>query len=240
MRRVLCGWAGFALALFAFSSFQLVAQTPAQGHTNSWYNADGSPKLAMEFGGGYTLSTGSSRQVQNDGWNYLTGGGYNFNRRLSLLAEYGFNHFRSPQSEIVALFGVQPTSPGTFQVVGDTHLWKLTLDPSYRFHQTEHLGLYVVAGGGFFRKLQIFRTVYNTCINSCGPPTPDVLRASNNAGGIEGGAGASWRPGTYSNARLFVEARYVWVDNKPGLNEQFYPPADAATHYLPITAGLRW
>jgi hypothetical protein len=228
------------LVLLALFSFKLVAQTPAQGHTNSWYNADSSPKLAMEFGGGYSASAGSSRQAQDDGWNYLMGGGYNFNRRLSLLAEYGFNHFRAPQSEVDALFGAQPTGPGTSQVVGDTHLWKLTLDPSYRYHQTEHLGLYVVAGGGFFRKLQIFRTEYNACINSCGPPTSDLLRASNNAGGIEGGAGASWRPGTYSNARLFAEVRYVWVDNKPGLNDQFYAPADGATHYLPITAGLRW
>ncbi len=129
MFRVFRCWMGFTLVLLALSSSSFVAQTPAQGHTNSWYNADGSPKLAMEFGGGYTASIGSSRQVQNDGWNYLMGGGYNFNRRLSLLAEYGFNHFRSPQSEIDALFGAQPTSPGTSQVVGDTHLWTLTLGP---------------------------------------------------------------------------------------------------------------
>jgi hypothetical protein len=235
LRSSLRFWLGsvFSFGLLAYPFSNVLAQMPAQGHINSWYNPDESPKIALEFGGGYDASLGNARQVQNGGWNFLLGGGYNFNRRWSTLLEYGFNHFHAPESELTAFYG---QGAG---VVGHTHIWKVTVDPSYRFHATEHYGFYVLGGGGFFRKTMEFNSTEPSYTLGTSAYT---FPGSNNAGGVEGGLGVSKRPGLYNNARFFAEVRYVWVDNKPSIpsNQQLYPGLYGQTHYMPVTAGFRW
>jgi len=231
---------GLLIALFAGDVCVIAAQTPAPGYNSAWKHGDGSPKLALEFAGGYDVSAGATRHTQTRGWNYLMGSGYNINRRLSLLGEYSFNHFSVPQQQIALRYGAGALS-GIDKVVGDVHLWSLTLEPTFQYLQTEHLGAYVIAGGGFYRKRTLFRQSPVNCPNSnCGAPTNNLFDQSNNAAGLNFGAGFAWRVSDASNARLFAESRYTWVDNQPSLHGTTYPPAEARTGYFPVSAGVRW
>jgi hypothetical protein len=46
----------------------------------------------------------------------------------------------------------------------------------------------------------------------------------------------------HSNTKVFVEGRYVWVDNSrnPLSAEYPYLPVATRTGYFPVTGGLRW
>lgn len=156
------------------------------------------------------------------------GGGYNFNRRIALLAEYTYNHFDVPQPLVNEIFDLSGLS--TPDTAGDVHLWSTTLVPTYQYFRRNSFGAYILGGGGFYRKLTIFR---GTCSGNTCLPLPDRDRYSNNAGGVDGGLGISKRLDEGSGLRLFAEARYVWVDNQVN-------SAPARTAYFPLTAGLRW
>jgi hypothetical protein len=102
----------FYLLLAAFLCVLVLpasAQLPPPGYNSHWRTADGSEKLALEFGGGWDLAMGAARQSETRGWNYMMGAGYNFNRHLALLGEYGFNH-PSPSCRTQFLFRVAFTS----------------------------------------------------------------------------------------------------------------------------------
>jgi len=168
------------------------------------------------------------------------GAGRNFNKRFSVEAEYSYNHFSVPQQIITDSFGTNGIS-GLGRIAGDVHIWSLTVDPSYHYFETERWGGYVVGGGGFYRKVTLFRQAPTNCPNGdCGPPTNNLLTLSNNAGGINVGTGISRRVSDASNAKLFVEGRYVWIDNQPSPNNRAYLPANYRTGYFPVTAGVRW
>jgi len=222
--------------LLATSGSVVSAQTPAPGYNSSWKNNDGSSKLALQFGGGYSLAVGGTRQSQTRGWNYIMGSGYNFNNHFSVLGRYTYNHFSVPQGQIAQLFG-----PGELgQLAGDVHLWSLTVEPSYQYFNTAHYGGYVLVGGGFYRKRTLFRQTPGCPDNVCGPPTNNVADFSNNAGGIDFGVGFNRRISERSNTKLFFEARYVWVDNQASPNNTYYPPANERTSFLPVSGGVRW
>jgi len=58
--------------------------------------ADGTEKLALEFGGGWGIAAGPTRATQKRGWNYTMGAGYNLNRHFAILGEYSYNRFTIP------------------------------------------------------------------------------------------------------------------------------------------------
>ena len=219
------------------------AQESTPGWNSGWRNADGSLKLALAFGGGYDTSAGATRKYQGVGWNYRMGAGYRLNRRFAALVEYGFDHFGIPQSQapyIYRNFLNPPTS-----VDGNIHLWSVTLEPTFNYFQTEHYGGYLVGGGGFYRKLTSINLPANQCVlfggfPACFPVTAAMTHTSNNAGGANLGAGFGWRVWDHSNTKLFLEARYVWIDGQSSPNNTLYPPANYHTGYYPITGGVRW
>jgi hypothetical protein len=219
------------------------AQTPAQGHTSSWYNPDSSNKLALEFGGGYDPAIGVTNKSQQNGWNFTMGGGYNLNRRVGVLLEYSYAHASTPSAFLYDTFpSVQPF-PGNVGGTGAVHIWSITAEPVYHFWNGEKNGAYVLGGGGFYRKHTILRG--GSSLQGCDDdyPTPcyvDTVDLSNNAGGLNAGIGIAHRMGTYDNAKLFLEARYVWVDNKPSPDNTLYAPANQRTSYIPLVAGVRW
>ena len=233
----------FAL-LLTYSVLSAAAQEPTPGWNNGWRNADGSLKLALEFGGGYDTSAGAARTYQGAGWNYRMGAGYRLNRRFAALVEYNYDHFRIPAPLLNADFNIVPFVP--FTVVGSVHDWSMTLEPTFNYFATEHLGGYLIGGGGFYRKVTAL-TQTPQCVGQTqllyrckylGPNPTDHI--SNNAGGANLGAGFSWRVWDNSNTKLFVEGRYVWVDNSPSPNNTVFPPANKRTGYYPVTGGVRW
>jgi hypothetical protein len=221
------------------------AQVPTAGYNSPWRNADGSLKLALEFGGGANASIGPTRHDEDHGWNYRMGAGYNFNRRVGVSLEYSFNHATTPRSYLIETFPANVLANGGRNngLTGSVHLWSLTAEPRFHYFDTEKYGGYVLAGGGLYRKVTMLEG--GLSLESCFEylPLPCLVgntALSNNAGGVNLGTGLSWRPDEHSNAKLFVDVRYVWVDNQQSPSNTLYPAANERTSFVPISAGVHW
>ncbi len=199
-------------------------------------------RFVYEGGGGFTIPTGGARQFENTGWNVKLGGGYKFNRHLAVMLDYDYTSMGIPIGIINA---VNPQGNGA------THLWSLTVNPMYSYRIAGRWGGYAVGGGGFFRKIANFnQPVFSWCAYSdyygdCYPGVANVTVAhfSNNAGGLDFGTGLTYKLTDTGRTKLFIEGRYVWVDNQASPNNTAatgYPPANYRTEYIPVTIGVRF
>jgi hypothetical protein len=134
----------------------------------------------------------------------------------------------------------------------------LTLNPTFTLATEGSLGAYMVVGGGFYHKVTNFTLpqTQEACSQfGCGFYTVDanVDHYTSNAGGVNGGFGLTYKFSNFSNERLFVEGRYVFIanENRPGVTSRnvstasptatnFYPANSHRTTYIPITFGLRF
>lgn len=198
--------------------------------------------FTFEGGGGLTVPTGSGRQFMDTGWNVKVGGGYRFNNRFSAMVDYDYVSMGVPGA---ILDQVNPQGGGA------THLWSLTVNPIYNYKTVGRWGGYLVGGGGFYRKVVNFTQPFNDyCAYydpyyGCIPGTVNqtVAHFSNNAGGLNFGTGFTYRLSDSGRAKLFVEGKYVWVDNQASANNTAstgYAPANDRTEYIPITFGIRF
>jgi hypothetical protein len=120
----------------------------------------------------------------------------------------------------------------------------------YTYYQGDSLGAYVIGGGGFYRKVTnftlpstgVYCDFYGFCYQFTQNQTFDHY--SNNAGGVNGGIGFTYRLSRFASQKLYAEARYVWVDNQPSANSTaegaLYPENNKRTGYFPVTVGIRW
>jgi hypothetical protein len=216
------------------------AQSATPGWNTAWRNADGSLKDVVELGGGYDVTAGATRKYQGPGWHYRVGAGYRLNKRFAALVEYNYDHFSIPQPLVDSFFACAGCNVGT------DHLWSLTLEPTIDYFSTEHVGGYLIGGGGFYRKVTVFRprgAEYPCPIGavSCTYAPGDTTdHFSNNSGGANLGAGFAWRAWDSTNTKLFIEGRYVWVDNTVSSQNTVHSLATERTGYFPITTGVRW
>jgi hypothetical protein len=198
--------------------------------------------FTFEGGGGFTVPTGSGRQFLNTGWNVKVGGGYQFNRHFIAMVDYDYVSMGVPGA---ILEQVNPQGGGA------THLWSLTLNPIFNYKTSGRWGGYLVGGGGFYRKVVNFTQpfsdycAYYDPYYGCIPGTVNqtVAHFSNNAGGLNFGTGFTYGLSDSGRAKLFVEGKYVWVDNQASSNNTAstgYTPANDRTQYIPITFGLRF
>lgn len=176
------------------------------------------------------------------------GSGYNFNRRFGLLVEYHFDHSNIPQGFLSASYPVNyfsyyPTGPLNGPLNGNTHLWSITAEPIFHYFSTERFGGYVIGGGGFYRKLTTINSSLDsfTCRQYVAPclASPGTQFADNDWG-LNIGTGFARRISDTSNAKFFIEARYVWVDSRPHSDYTGYLAANSRIGYIPLTGGLRW
>jgi hypothetical protein len=184
----------------------------------------------FEGGGGVTPAAGDTQDYANVGWNVLLGGGYKFNDRLSLLAEWNFNRMGVPHS----------LAYETAQVPdGNEHIWTVDLNPKYNFIHHDRTNAYVIGGGGFSRSLTSFTfPVYVPCgwyyYGGCvGDVT--VAKTSSNQGNFDIGVGGEWRVSPYERGKIFLEARYQHLFTP---NNNLPPGGDAGL--VPVTFGYRW
>ncbi|MGO9776949.1 MAG: hypothetical protein ACLPM3_10240 [Terracidiphilus sp.] len=198
--------------------------------------------LTFEGGGGFTMPTGNGKQFMNTGWNIKVGGGYKFNEHLSAILDYDYVSMGVPTA---ILNQVNPQGGGA------THLWSLTINPMYNYKSIGRWGGYIVGGGGFYRKLVNFtqpfddECAYYDPFYGCipGVVSQTVAHFSNNAGGANFGTGFTYKLSDTGRAKLFIEGRYVWVDNQPSANSTSstgYAPTNYRTEYVPITFGIRF
>jgi len=179
-----------------------------------------------------TPAAGSTQNYANVGWNILLGGGYKFNDRLSLLAEWNFNRLTVPHSLADVLAGVPD---------GNEHIWTVDLNPKFNVIRRGRMDGYIIGGGGFSRALTNFTVpVVFACFDYYFGPYPcsgtiTVAHTSTNQGNIDIGGGAEWRLSPYERGKLFLEARYLKLFSpNSGL-----PPGDGAA-LVPVTFGYRW
>ncbi|HTU50681.1 MAG TPA: hypothetical protein VMF56_08810 [Acidobacteriaceae bacterium] len=195
------------------------------------YTGEGWGKhLVLEGGGGVTPAADGTQDYANVGWNALLGGGYRFNDRLSLLAEWNFNRMGVPHS--LAYSAAQVPD-------GNEHIWTIDLNPKFDVIHRDRTDAYVIGGGGFSRALTSFTfPVYVPCgyyfYGGCvGDVT--VAKTSTNQGNIDIGIGGEWRVSPYDRGKIFLEARYLRLFS-PTSN---LPPGGGAG-LVPVTFGYRW
>jgi hypothetical protein len=202
-------------------------------HKTPRYTGEGwGSHFVLEGGGGVTPAADGTQNYANTGWNVLLGGGYNFNHRLSLLAEWNFNRMGVPQS--LAFQAAQVP-------YGNEHIWTVDLNPKFNVIHHNRIDGYVIGGGGFSRALTSFTyPVYVPCYyyyygyGGCvGNVT--VAKTSTNQGNIDIGIGGEWRVSPYDRGKIFLEARYQRLFSPTSS----LPPGGGAG-LVPVTLGYRW
>jgi len=208
-------------------------------YKDRWTNSDGSSKVAFEAGAGPTSPAGAWGHYRKTGYDISVGAGRNFNRAFGVLFQYDYAHM----GVVNSILNAYSQQAGT-QVNGSTHLWSLTLNPVINFSDPHsHYGAYLVAGGGFYRKMTVYteqeEDEFGDIDNvSCGT----TCHVSNNAGGLNGGLGFFYKFTPEGNAKFFAEARYTWVDNQPtaASNASIAPENNHRTGYFPVAMGIRF
>lgn len=200
--------------------------------------------LAFEIGGGPTAPVGNAaRNWETWGYNVTAGAGWNFSKYFGALFEYQFNRMKIPGHTLTALAIANGT--GT-PIGGNINTWSLTLDPIIYLPASPSMGAYITGGGGFYRKVTNFTEsvssvqcdpFFGFCYQNFVPVT--VAHSSSNQGGLNLGLGLYWRAfGPDSNAKLYTEARYVWVDSPLASPED--PYGSGTEGFIPVTIGLRF
>jgi hypothetical protein len=198
-------------------------------HTNSL-----SDHLAIEAGAGFNVASGNTSTWQAVGYTINLGGGWMFNDRIGVLAEYGFNHANIPQNTLTNIG--EPN--------GNVHVWSLTLDPIIYYKTSGRIGGYVTGGGGFYRKLTSFTEPvyagdYCSYFYGCYPVYQNVTLShfSSNQGGLNIGTGVTFKPNADGKAKFYAEARYVWVDSPTSSASGI---GTGTVSMFPVTFGFRW
>jgi len=192
---------------------------------------------AFEAAGGFNAPESSSITY---GGQFTAGAGLNFTKRLAGLIEYQFIDDKLP-GYLIAETGASG---------GYTHIWSFTFDPVIDLTPKANNGIYIVGGGGFYRKVTSFTDPEETefCYYFCEVGTvPTVVgHFSSNQGGFSIGGGFEHRVGgSYGDGKtkLFVEARYLDVlspaltSNPNGLGTT---AVAADTKMIPVTVGVRF
>ncbi len=190
--------------------------------------------IAFVGGGGFTAPIGNdTRGYDTWGYNLDVGGGWNFTKKFGVLFEYQFDRMKIPGATL-AKVGVQGGNI-------NTHLF--LFNPTYYFWSHNSTGAYVLGGVGFSRKVTNFTDLQQGQVcyyYFCGYGTQSVTVANfaSTQMAADAGFGLFWKAfGPDSNAKLFIESRYIFVDS---------PRATATTEgegteeLIPVTLGIRF
>jgi hypothetical protein len=190
--------------------------------------------LAVELGAGFNVPSGNTTTWQTVGYSINLGGGWMFNNRLGMLAEYNFNRSTIPANTLTHI-----NEPD-----GNVHVWSLTLDPIFYYKTSGRIGGYVTGGGGFYRKLTtftqpVFLGYYCDYFYGCFPQYSNITLShfSSNQGGVNIGTGVTFKPNADGKVKFYAEARYVWVDSPKNSASAI---GTGTVNMFPVTFGFRW
>jgi hypothetical protein len=190
--------------------------------------AQESNRLIVDFGGGFTTPVGSTGRALDDGWNIRGGVGFNFTSVVGAMVQLDYNSL-GINSTTLSNLGF----PG-----GDVHVFSATLDPIVHLTPHHHVDLYLIGGGGMYRRTEQFTQSgvatgvgYSPFFGfyQFGIPTTEILGSySVVKPGVNGGAGLAF--GSKWGGKFYAEARY----NRIYMNNNLH------TDYVPVTFGFRW
>lgn len=217
------------LRALAIASFALVAVAPSVAQQRRPISTP-LDSFVFEGGGGFTAPAGGTSNVIDYGYNLMGGVGFKESRYFSTIAEFSYNHNSLTQSEL------------NRQVVPDGHRVILAVTLEQKFNLSAGpTHAYLIGGGGYYHQ----RTTYTEpgAPLQCDPFSGfcigggDIIlgQFSTDQAGFNAGAGIEHRFTPYSNAKLFVESRYTYLDTPAHLSTP-----GRATQIIPVTIGLRF
>ena len=184
--------------------------------------------FSFEVGGGFTEPVGSTGRRLDRGWNVRGGAGFNFSQYVGAMVQVDYNRF-----------GINGTTlnsagfPG-----GNLHVFSATLNPIVHLTPRSHFDLYLIGGGGLYRRTQEFTqpglarfTAFDPFFGfyTAAVPTTQVLASYTvNKPGINGGVGIAF--GSKWHGKFFAEARY----------HRIFMGHDLHTDYIPVSFGFRF
>lgn len=198
--------------------------------------------LTFEAGAGVSAPAGGTQKDYITwGGQFILGGGYRLNQRLSALVEYQFLDNKLPGA-IIAETGANG---------GYAHIWSLSVEPVVDVFPKSTNDLYVTGGAGFYRKVTNFTDPEETEFCSYYYCEPGVVNQvvghfSSNQGGWNIGGGFTHRMGGIygdGKTKLFAEVRYLdaltpaETTEPNGLGKT---TVAADTKLIPITLGVRF
>jgi|HubBroStandDraft_2_1064218.scaffolds.fasta_scaffold109996_2 hypothetical protein len=204
---------------------------PAHGggqYDNRSKGGGGGRHYAFEAGGGFNAPVGNDIPYITWGGNFTVGGGLRFSKAFTLLAEYQFIADKLPGA-LVAAGGGQ---------TGNAHIQSITIAPVIDLFPKSSNSVYVTGGGGWYHKSTNFNVLAG--YDFYGYPVFVTANSfTSNQGGVNLGVGFTHRlGGVYGDgtAKLFAEARYLWIDTPP-IGD---PNGLGRTELIPVTFGIRW
>jgi hypothetical protein len=204
------------------------------GNRSSYPSYEGKwSHIAFVGGGGFSAPIGNDTHgYETWGYNFDVGGGWNFTKHVGVLFEYQFDRMKIPGSTL-ANAGVQG---------GNINSHLFLFNPIYYQPIGRTKGAYITGGAGFSRKVTNFTNLeegeqcYYFCYYVTEPVTVDSFSSTQAA--ADAGLGFYWKAfGPDSKAKLFAEARYIFVDSpKPTTTAE----GEGTEEIIPVTFGIRF
>jgi hypothetical protein len=184
-------------------------------------------KLDVHVGGGLTVPDAKFGQYSDWGGHITAGAGYNASKHFSLLGEFSFNDLGVSSGFLQSI-----NIPG-----GTTRIYSLTGNILIRPIRLGPFGLYVIGGGGWYRRTVEFTQPTTAIVPFFDPwfgfgavavPANQVIGSiTRDAPGINGGAGFEF--GVPRGLKVYAEARYHRAYTSP-----------TNTSFQTATVGLRF
>jgi opacity protein-like surface antigen len=179
-------------------------------------------------GGGPSFPENRLGTYTKDGYNISVGGGVKANRIVEFLGEFDFIHLGVEKSVLRALSVPQ----GTTRVYALTANVKLNVIPAGPLH------VYVIGGGGWYRRtveftqpttalVTVFDPWWGYFANAVVPANQVFGSVTRDSGGFNAGGGISFAVG--HGTRIYAESRW---------HRAYHSPTN--TTIVPVTFGLRF
>ncbi len=213
------------------------------------HNADGSSKIAFVAGAGLNVPAGNTAKYYTPHLAIVAGAGINFSKVFGVLGEFHYDRMGLTAGSINldynnTLAAIGPLGGTASDLAGfdaNAHILALTVNPIVNLVGQGRVGAYVTGGLGFYRKTtnftlpQLQQNIYGGIYQQ--NVTFDGYSA--NGIGYNGGVGLSYKISEFSSERLFVEARYEWLNLGKNSND-FFPFNRRNSEVIPITVGIRF
>ena len=226
-------------------------------------NEDDSLKYVAYGGAGATVPIANTSNYLTPNFSIQMGVGPRLNKHISIPLEFDWDQFGFTKGALDNQIGIYDYLFGEGAVDnlldGNSHIWSFSVQPTYTFHSSGPFESYVKVGFGFYHKVANFTlpSAQFVCYYYCGIyyANYNLDSYTSNAPGFDAGVGFTYKLSPDSHAKLYLEMRYVFINNKyrPGIvntpeslatitdsTTNFYPANSNQTDYIPLTVGIRF
>ena len=217
------------------------------------HNSDGSSKIAFVAGAGLNVPAGNTAKFYTPHFAFVGGAGINFNKHFGVLGEFSYQHMgltagaiNSDYTNTYNYFVSQGNSPSDVSSYlsgfdANAHIFGFSVNPVLNLVGEGRVGAYVTGGLGYYRKSTNFTLPQLTQNIYGGVGYVNSTFDSYSEGGLgyNGGVGLTYKISQFSSERLFIEARYEWL-NLGKTSSDFFPYNGRNSETIPITVGIRF